>query len=268
MKRDRRGKVLGFLVLGGCAALIVFALTRDPRRPRTERLAVAETQIEERAESRRRRRDIALVRQLIEEDLGTRRFAFATVMEATSGKRVLPLEDSDAVHRQLLETLDEALADLTAEMSRPGSPAHQHGRINEVSREFEEGLMEALDARPAFDCGLPQTRDGRALRSGYPDLRVRHRPSDQVFYLDPKVVNDGSWDSTFRTFYFEPKDESLKITDDAVHLLVGIGHDGETGEWGFTGWKIVDLSGVKLKLKPEFQASNRALYRASGEAEE
>ncbi|MGL5018193.1 MAG: hypothetical protein ACRDBP_08680, partial [Luteolibacter sp.] len=67
----------------------------------------------------------------------------------------------------------------------------------------------------------------------------------------------------FRTFYFEPKNETLKITDDAVHLLVGIEHDGKDQQWTFTGWRLVDLSTLRVRLKAEFQASNAELYRSA-----
>ena len=100
-------------------------------------------------------------------------------------------------------------------------------------------------------------------RSGYPDLRLIEQASGSVFYLDPKLVEEGSESSTLRTFYFEPKNETLKITDDAVHLLIGIEHDGKAGAWTFTGWRLVDLSTLKVRLKAEFQASNAQLYRKS-----
>jgi hypothetical protein len=73
-------------------------------------------------------------------------------------------------------------------------------------------------------------------------------------------VEDSAWDSTLRTFYFEPKVQTLKITDDAVHLLAGIGHDGHDGAWKFTGFKLVDLSKLHVRLKAEFQASNADVY--------
>ena len=52
----------------------------------------------------------------------------------------------------------------------------------------------------------------------------------------------------------------MKITDDAVHLLAGIEHDGKDGLWTFTGWRLVDLSKLRVRLKAEFQASNAELY--------
>ena len=109
-------------------------------------------------------------------------------------------------------------------------------------------------------CDIPPTRAGDRQRSGYPDLRIIDQQSKLVFYLDPKLVEQGSAESTFRTFYFEPKNETLKITDDAIHLLVGIEHDGKDGLWTFTGWRLVDLSQLRVRLKAEFQAGNAELY--------
>jgi hypothetical protein len=57
--------------------------------------------------------------------------------------------------------------------------------------------------------------------------------------------------------------QTLKITDDAVHLLAGIEHDGKDGQWTFTGWRLVDLSKLRVRLKAEFQASNADLYQKS-----
>ena len=93
-----------------------------------------------------------------------------------------------------------------------------------------------------------------------PDIRIEHEESGTIFYLDPKLVEQSAWASTLRTFYFEPKSGSLKITDDAIHLLAGIPHDGKDGAWTFGDAKLIDLSLIHLRLKPEFQASNADLY--------
>jgi len=45
-------------------------------------------------------------------------------------------------------------------------------------------------------------------------------------------------------------------------LIVGIEHaPRNAGHWDFTRWDIVDLSHIQVKLKAEFQGSNRDLYR-------
>ncbi|NQX01130.1 hypothetical protein HQ447_10745 [bacterium] len=204
--------------------------------------------------------DAALVRRLLAENLSDRTFSFATVAEACSGKRVLPLT-ADPAHLRVTAAISRALEATLAEFNRPDSPVRQLRRINEASRYFEDAIQIHLNATSGLQCGVPPNRAGGHQRSGYPDLRIVDLESGLVFYLDPKLVEHGSAESTFRSFYFEPKTETLKITDDAVHLLVGIEHDGKEPLWTFTGWRLLDLSTLRVRLKAEFQASNAELYQ-------
>lgn len=204
--------------------------------------------------------DARLVRTLLAEDLSARRFSFATVAEANSGKRVLPLDDSPA-HQRVVAAIDAAIAATIDDFNRADSPLREVRRINEASRFFEDAIQQRLAAVPGLTCDVPATREGKKQRAGYPDLEITDLESGIVFYLDPKLVEENSTASTLRTFYFEPKNETLKITRDAVHLLVGIEHDGAVGEWRFGGWRMVDLSTLSVRLKAEFQASNADLYR-------
>ena len=203
--------------------------------------------------------DAALVRALLAENLSERSFSFATVAEACSGKKVLPLADSPA-HQRVTAAIAQALTATLAELNQPDSPVRQLRRINEASKFFEDAIHKHLGEIPGLKCDVPPTRAGEHQRAGYPDLRIVDLESKLVFYLDPKLVEQGSAESTFRSFYFEPKNETLKITDDAVHLLVGIEHDGKERLWTFTGWRLVDLSTLRVRLKAEFQASNSGLY--------
>jgi hypothetical protein len=100
-------------------------------------------------------------------------------------------------------------------------------------------------------------------RSGCPDLRIVDLASKRVFYLDPKLYVAGSRESSFRAFYFEPRTDTNKVRDDAVHLVVGFEHEQrkKNGAWRFTRWDLVDLAQFKVKLKAEFQGSNREMYR-------
>ena len=233
---------IGFLVGLGVGGVVAWSLARPSVRGGTKTHG-----------------DSELVKGLLAEDLSDRRFSFATIAEACSGKMVLPLDDSEA-HQRVTAAIREALVATLAEMNKEDAPVRKLRRINEASRFFEDGLLARIDAMPGLSCGIPMTRSGDHQRSGYPDLRIVDEASGTVFYLDPKLVERNSAASTFRTFYFEPKDETLKITDDAVHLLVGIEHDGQTRRWTFTGWRLVDLSTLQVRLKAEFQASNKELY--------
>src|SRR5262249_53016121 len=141
------------------------------------------------------------------------------------------------------------------------------------------------NATPGLRCDLPLTTEGKVQRSGYPDLRITDLESKRVFYLDPKLYIAGSRDSRFRTFYFEPRKWTNKVRDDAVHFVVGFEHaprdvaaslsrgdarsdqntatvrHGYNAGWKFTRWDLVDLSRFTVKLKAEFQGSNRDMYR-------
>lgn len=254
-----------FILLG--IALVAWLFSRPPRRPVT-RMSENSRQVVEKFEQKAAAkklastvdRDVALVRSLLGENLSERSFDFATIAEATSGKKVIPLDDSPA-HRRVLAVIESALTKNTAILNQSDSPVRKLRRINEASRFFEDGILETIDAMPGMKCEIPLNRSGKHQRSGYPDLRITDEESGLVFYLDPKLLQQGSAESTFRSFYFAPKNETLKITDDAVHLLAGIEHDGKTREWTFTGWRIVDLSTLRVRLKAEFQASNADLYR-------
>jgi hypothetical protein len=206
--------------------------------------------------------DTALVLSLLGENLSKRTFSFATVAAACSGKKVLPLTQ-DPAHQRVSAAIAKAVGLTLEELNRPDSPTRQVKRVNEASRYFEEGIHKHLNAIDGIKSTVPLTRGGDHQAAGYPDLRLIDEESKQVFYLDPKLVEQGSLESSFRTFYFEPKNETLKITEDAVHLLVGIEHDGKEGEWKFCGWRLVDLSKLKVRLKAEFQASNADLYQKS-----
>jgi hypothetical protein len=183
------------------------------------------------------------------------------VFHAT-GKKVLPLDRQNEDDQRVLALLRTTLDEVVKTMSAPDSPIQSVARINEVSGPFENMLRERLEAAEGFTCDYPKTAAGKVQRSGYPDLRLFDEVTKRVYYLDPKLFAAGSRTSSFRTFYFEPKVVTNKITEDAVHLILGFEHAGrQAAHWNFTRWDVVDLSNFKVKLKAEFQGSNRDLYR-------
>ena len=109
----------------------------------------------------------------------------------------------------------------------------------------------------------PTDAEGRAARSGYPDLLIydsKNRPT----YLEVKTVGPGQDSTTFRSFYLSPS-ERPKICHDARHLLVAFAHvsgevvDGKTA-YRASAFKIVDLAVVIGGIKFEYQSSNKRLY--------
>ena len=188
---------------------------------------------------------------------------FAEVVEAVSGCEVLPVDADQAPDAFILGAIQKQASAMLEALSDADHPVHGAGRINETSRFIESFLLEQLDAVEGLRCTIPVNASGKAQRSGYPDLRVEHLASGRVFYLDPKVYKATSEKSSFRTFYFEPKGETNKILDDASHVIFGVAHAGksEAGLWQFEKWQLIDLTDFRVRLKAEFQASNRDLYR-------
>lgn len=210
-----------------------------------------------------------LIPWLLDEDRELRGIAFSDVIMAATGKRVLPFNPNDEVDQRVIKQISAALDETLKRVNAPDHPVQSVGRINEVSSHFEDSLREVLNGTPGLKCDFPKTADGKAQRSGYPDLRIVDLASERVFYLDPKLYSAGSRDSSFRTFYFEPKMATNKVRDDAVHFVAGFEHEQKKDAarpesirgWNFTRWDLVDLAQFKVKLKAEFQGSNRDMYR-------
>ena len=200
-----------------------------------------------------------LIPWLLKEDQALKGISFSEVIAATTGKKIIPV---DATDKTVLDRIGRSMDSVLAKMNAPDSKVRDIKRINEVSSHFEDLMRSALNAAPDFLCDFPRTAQGGAQRSGYPDLRLVEKSSGKIFYLDPKLYAKGSRGSSFRTFYFEPKKTTNKVNDDARHLIVGIEHDrDESGEWRFLRWELIDLSHFRVKLKAEFEGSNRDTYR-------
>jgi hypothetical protein len=205
-----------------------------------------------------------LIPWLLNEDRELRGIAFSQVIFDATGKRVLAFDPQNETDRRVVKQISAACDETMKRLNAPDSVIQNIGRINEVSGHFEDTLRELLSSTSGLSCDSPPTLEGKTQRSGYPDLRVVDLASKRVFYLDPKLYAVGSRNSSFRTFYFEPKTATNKVGDDAVHFIVGFEHERreKNGRWKFTRWDLVDLSHFKVKLKAEFQGSNYDIYRA------
>ena len=209
-----------------------------------------------------------LIPWLLDEDQQLRGVPFPELISDATGRKVLSFQANNAVDQRVEKAISAACDETMKKLNAPNSAIQNIDRINEVSSHFEDMLRELLNATPGLRCDLPLTAEGKVQRSGYPDLRITDLESKRVFYLDPKLYVAGSRDSRFRTFYFEPKKSTNKVRDDAMHFVVGFEHaprEAASGSanaaWKFTRWDLVDLSRCTVKLKAEFQGSNRDMYR-------
>ena len=199
---------------------------------------------------------------------------FTDIIRYATGKSVLPVRRDDPTDQRVLQQLGATLDRVVSRMNEPDSPVQNVARINEASAPFENMIREMLSSTEGLSCDFAKNAGDKVQRSGYPDLQLTDNETKRVYYLDPKLYAKGSRESSFRSFYFEPKVATNKVREDAVHLILGFQHDGrKAGHWHFSRWDIVDLAQFKVRLKAEFQGSNRDMYRpeavvASGSAAE
>ncbi len=203
-----------------------------------------------------------LIPWLLQEDQELRALPLDEVIFAATGKHVRAVDPKNETDQRVLKQLSAGLDEVVRRMNAPESAIQNIARINEVSSHFEDAVREVMNAAPGFSCDFPRTAADKVQRSGYPDLRLIDTATQRVYYLDPKLYAVGSRESSFRTFYFEPKIATNKVREDAAHLILGFEHEPRNaGHWNFTRWDIVDLAHFKVKLKAEFQGSNRDMYR-------
>ncbi|PYK75938.1 MAG: hypothetical protein DME42_01310 [Verrucomicrobia bacterium] len=205
----------------------------------------------------------ALISWLLREDAQLRGIPFSEVIFDATGKRVLVFNPKNETDGRVLKQISSVLDEVMAQLNAPDSVVQGIPRINEVSSHFEDLMRELLNKAPGLSCDFPKTAAGGTQRSGYPDLELIEQQSNRIYYLDPKLYAVGSRESSFRTFYFEPKVATNKVREDAVHFIVGFEHEKPAPDrhWKFTRWDLVDLSHFQVKLKAEFQGSNRDMYR-------
>jgi hypothetical protein len=196
---------------------------------------------------------VSALRELVkpQEDM-----AFAEVILATTGHRILPLNTNLPAHRNLHERLLSAAAEAGARARREGITA---ARANEAGNGMEAFVKAALR-----DAGLsnrtPVTTAGREQATGYPDVEIL---GDPPCYLELKTYSAATANTTQRSFYFSPS-ERPKVTRDALHLLLAFQlertqRDGQT-VFLPVGWKLISLQDLRVELKFEFNQSNRGLY--------
>lgn len=203
----------------------------------------------------------SLIPWLLKEDQSLKSIPFSDVIAATSGKKILPFDANNADDKRILKKIGAVMNEVLRRMNAPDSNAKHTARINEASSHFENLMQKLLNAEPDFSCDFPRTKAGHILRSGYPDLRLVDKSTGRVCYLDPKLYSQKNRASSLRTFYFEPKNETNKVNDDAHHLIVGIAHDKAEDGWRFLRWELIDLAHFRVRLKAEFEGSNRDMYR-------
>lgn len=96
---------------------------------------------------------------------------------------------------------------------------------------------------------------------GYPDVKIIEK-TGRISFVDIKATTRPDVGSP-RDFYYSTKEKTLeKINSDGFHLLLGfIIKETDPEKFITIGWKLVDLSKIKVSIKAEFNADNLEIYK-------
>jgi len=123
-----------------------------------------------------------------------------------------------------------------------GNDGKPRKRYNECGNDMENVLKESSNGKLS---GLGQA-------AGYPDLEN----CICKYYLECKVANSKSMDTSFRSFYLSTL---TKVKKSQPHLLVCFKHhDGKLSKEDPP--IVIDLYDLELTLKQEWNASNKIIY--------
>ena len=108
---------------------------------------------------------------------------------------------------------------------------------------------------------MPRTAEGRAQAVGYPDGVLV--AGNHVLYFDVKIYQAKTKDTTLRSFYFQPTNQS-KIHHDAPHFLIGFEVESLGGNnrspFRIVDYSIVDIYDMNVSFKAEFNTNNKNIY--------
>lgn len=189
---------------------------------------------------------------------------FNLVIEAMTGKKVLPFNVNKSEHLEVLNLLKKSAL-------MAGLEINQHGilrsRPNEVGNDIEPFVKKALN-----HCGLkaetPSNLKGRKKSTGYPDIIFWYK--DKPYYLECKTYNNKNLETTQRSFYFSPS-KDFKIIYDAPHLvlsyeLFSVGTKNGLNIYKCRYYKILSIEKLKVDVKYEFNSDNKRMYSNQGGA--
>lgn len=190
------------------------------------------------------------------------------VIEASTKKKVIPLEDNEiskiiiAEIRKLANVIVDKYKNKTINRDvydEYFGKKTKSFRNNEVGKLCEYLIKSVFDDNKAKFVAIKEITPLGG--SGYPDLKIITK--ENTIFLEIKATSKPDVGSP-RDFYYTPGTQSdRKICSDGNHILLGFTtNEISKGEFNLTGYKLVDISKVKVSLKPEFNTDNKGIYNS------
>lgn len=182
---------------------------------------------------------------------------FRTVIKSATGHSIL---EFDKKHLQLIKTLNNWIKKNLPLISEKIKTKYK-GRANELGNFVETELRNGLNKINGLTCNKPPLASGKLQSSGYPDCIFEFKKLK--IYADIKTYRSGTENSSFRSFFYQSTQRN-KIHHDAPHCIIAFETKSlggnNTSPFEIVGYKIIDLYNLQIKLKAEFNASNKDVY--------
>lgn len=187
---------------------------------------------------------------------------FHDAIKSLTGTTVIKLDLSRTEDRKLVKKLKKVANIAMKDASREGI---FRSRPNEVGNDIETYVKDAL-RKVGFSPDTPKRKDGKRQATGYPDIYFKDDFNRHI-YLECKTYNKKNIDTTQRSFYLSPSvTGSSKIIYDAIHIIISFEIIQVAREnkrcYEPVAWKLVDIYSMKVNIKHEFNASNKAIYKS------
>ncbi|XRO77573.1 restriction endonuclease [Methanocaldococcus sp. 10A] len=197
------------------------------------------------------------------------KISFLTFVRVVSGYKIIPINLSKKEDKDLIDDLIKVCEEVIEEIKKTNGIKDKEGktpnRPNEVGNYIENYVKDVLNKYGYAD--TPKTQSGSKKSTGYPDIEFWYKGKEEgegrIVYIEIKTFNEENINSTQRTFYASPSkdEEGIKIRYDAPHICLSFKIEKKNNNYYATGFKIIDLSKLIGRIKREFNASNKELYK-------
>jgi len=194
---------------------------------------------------------------------------FPIILESTTKTKADTIDLSKEEDKLLVKELSE-LADLiTIKYNKTDIDKYSYQKIkgnlprnfrpNEVSIILEHELPQIFSSNRSKFRVIREVQ--HFSQTGYPDEKIIDIYGRTTF-IEIKATTRPDEGSP-RDFYFTPlKNTKKKVNVNGRHLLLGfIIKEVRPEVFRTVGWKLVDLTKIKVSMKPEFNADNREIYK-------
>ena len=194
---------------------------------------------------------------------------FPIIVELATDKKIEQIDLSKDEDQRLIDEISR-LADIVAQkFNKDPIDKFKYGEIrNKVPKNFRPNEV-SVYLEYMFPKIFNKNKDKfkvikdveHLTKTGYPDEKIVD-VYGRVTFIEIKATTRPDEGSP-RDFFFTPLENTRdKISEDGRHILIGfVIKEIEPKVFKTVGWKMVDLSKVYVRMKPEFNADNRELYK-------